>query len=309
MKSTFEFISPFHNQHYLLTKFELELFLQKHGLDVSVTHGQMEVFQTAFVHRSYTKSSYTPEQLAAHCLQEDELDLFDVSFERLEFLGDSVISLVVTDILYLEYPFEPEGVLSQKRMNMVSNQTLASISRKCNLSKWLIVSRFFLEKEHMAGERIHACILESFVGACYLIFGYEKTRQFIFNLYEKYSYVEVTNYKQIFQEKIMKQVKTIPMYRIIESISEVKFTVEVYVQTYGSHSASPSASASNSVTTTVDVFKQFTRESELFSSIQADIEAQRSQCYVFGIGVSNETRKKAEQAACENILKKLMELS
>jgi dsRNA-specific ribonuclease len=293
--SFYECAGPYHNQHKLLTKEDLERFFADHGMEVSISDADLQIFQTAFVHRSYCKTAYSQEILAQYTKREYDLDLFPESFERLEFLGDSVISLAVTDFLLSKYPTENEGFLTKKRIDMVTNQTQSMFCRQMNLVQWIIQAKYLAEKkDSFSTHRLYACVFESFVGACYTAFGFFFAKNFILNVYDKYPYTVTINYKQLFQEKIMKCVKVFPSYVLVENLTDVKFTVHVYVYTITKEAS----------TETIDVFKTFLTFDSIIDAIKADIESNRAKAYFFGIATSTDKRKNADQEACKEILEK-----
>lgn len=99
--------------------------------------------------------------------------------ERLEFLGDAVLEIVVSEYLYLNYPEEPEGVLTRKRASMVCEPTLAMCAREIELGSYLQMGR----GEEVTGGRerdsITSDALEALIGAIYLDGGFESAREFI----------------------------------------------------------------------------------------------------------------------------------
>ncbi len=122
-----------------------------------------ELLKLAFVHKSYINEETDQE----HCN------------ERLEFLGDAVLELVVTDFLFQNYPDQPEGALTNWRSALVKGKNLAKVARVLELGDYLWLSR----GEDMSGGRdkdyILANTVESFIGAIYLDKGYEVARKFI----------------------------------------------------------------------------------------------------------------------------------
>ncbi|MBI3335607.1 MAG: ribonuclease III [Candidatus Portnoybacteria bacterium] len=143
------------------------------------------------------------------------------SNERLEFLGDAVLELAITEYFYNTFTTQPEGVLTQWRSIAVNTKNLADAARKLRIEEYIFLSK----GEKIAGgfkkERILANVLEALIGSCYLDQGYEKTKKFIGNAilsiipdllkaYREY------NPKGILQEKIQAQKKVTPEYRILE---------------------------------------------------------------------------------------------
>ena len=130
------------------------------------------------------------------------------SNERLEFLGDSVLGMVVAEYLYSAFPQQPEGELTKMRANMVCEQALARVADNLNLGKYLLLGH----GEEQTGGRKRASILadavESVIAACFLDGGMAVAKAFI----EKFvlcntSGTEVQNvdYKTALQELIQQK--------------------------------------------------------------------------------------------------------
>lgn len=128
-----------------------------------------QLYKMAFTHSSYA---------TIHGL--------DYNYERLEYLGDSVLSLIVTDYLYKKYPKSGEGDLTKKRSNYVCQNALIYYSQKLKLKEYLRVSA---EESNLTKNEvlsITADIFESFLGAIFLDQGMEFARKFISDSIFKY---------------------------------------------------------------------------------------------------------------------------
>lgn len=130
-------------------------------LDISFT--DKNLLMQAFVHRSY--------------LNENPKFSLDHN-ERLEFLGDAVLELVVTDFLYRTYP-NPEGELTSWRAALVNAKMLATIAQRLRLNDYLLLSRGEAKDTGKARQVILANVMEALLGALYLDKGYGATDQFI----------------------------------------------------------------------------------------------------------------------------------
>lgn len=99
--------------------------------------------------------------------------------ERLEFLGDAVLELIVTEFLFEKFPNEPEGKMTKLRSALVSGASLALVAKKLNLGEFLFLSK----GEEVSGGRkknpILANLMEALIGALYLDLGMEKVHEFI----------------------------------------------------------------------------------------------------------------------------------
>lgn len=160
---------------------------------------------SAFCHRSFLNEVKAPFS----------------SYETLEFLGDAVLSLVVSEYLYSFFREKKEGELSYLRAFLVNKNQLAECAKKLGFDKYLLLS----EGEELAGGRkktsILADIFESFLGALYLDKGYKMCKKFveeylILELLEKIQKEEVKDAKTILQEKMQKLLGLTPVYKTLK---------------------------------------------------------------------------------------------
>ncbi len=142
--------------------------------------------------------------------------------ERLEFLGDAVLELVVTEYLYKNYP-NPEGELTNWRAALVNGEMLAKIAKKIGAEEYLLMSKGEAKDTGRARQYLLANAFEAIVGAIYLDQkeeGFQKSKEFI----EKNVLVELPEIiknklymdpKSLFQEKAQEEVGITPNYQII----------------------------------------------------------------------------------------------
>jgi len=157
--------------------------------------------------------------------------------ERLEFLGDAVLELVVTEILFSKYPNSAEGQLTSFRAALVNYQMLAEVSKVIQLEDYLLLSKGESKDMGRARDVILANAIESLIGAIYLDGGYDSAKQFIekFVMAKLEEVVEKGLYKDaksLLQEKTQASQKITPIYRVIseEGPDHKKvFTVGVYL--------------------------------------------------------------------------------
>jgi ribonuclease-3 len=180
------------------------------------------LLQQAFVHRSYL----------------NENPAFSLpSNERLEFLGDAVLGLIVAESLYHTYPDLPEGQLTRLRASLVQQRTLAQVARSLSLGEYLYLGR----GEEASGGRQRPSLLastfEALLGALYLDQGLEAARRLVLNTLkpeERLKGPEAIgkDYKSRLQEVAQAQRQTTPVYRTVAEEGpdhEKQFTVEVLV--------------------------------------------------------------------------------
>ena len=96
--------------------------------------------------------------------------------ERLEFLGDAVLELVVTEELYIKYPGKPEGELTSWRAALVNANILADVARELGFNEYLLLSQGEAKDESKARQYILANTFEAMVGALYIDQGYESCK-------------------------------------------------------------------------------------------------------------------------------------
>ncbi len=101
----------------------------------------------------------------------------DENNERLEYLGDAVLSGIVADYLFKRYPYKGEGFLTEMRSKMVNRQTLNEIAIKMGLKKITIYNR---SDNSLKVSQIFGNTLEALVGAIYLDIGYDKTKHWVY---------------------------------------------------------------------------------------------------------------------------------
>lgn len=125
---------------------------------------EAKLLEQAFTHRSY--------------LNENRVAGREHN-ERLEFLGDAVLELVVTEFLYQKYPERPEGELTAFRAALVNTQSIADAAGKLGMNEFLLLSRGESRDTGRARQIILANAFEALIGAMYLDAGYETAKDFI----------------------------------------------------------------------------------------------------------------------------------
>jgi len=140
--------------------------------------------------------------------------------ERLEFLGDAVLELVVTENLYNNYP-NPEGEMTNWRAALVNAVMLSKISNEFDLNDFVLLSRGEARDTGRARQYILANAIEALIGAIYLDQGYEPSKKFIerFVLKELPTIIEKRLYrdaKSLFQEEAQDRVGITPTYEVVE---------------------------------------------------------------------------------------------
>ncbi|MDR3559532.1 MAG: ribonuclease III [Candidatus Pacebacteria bacterium] len=191
---------------------------------LGVKFNNIELLQQAVTHRSY--------------LNEHRSYKLDHN-ERLEFLGDAVLELVVTEYLYKNFP-NPEGEMTNWRAALVNGEMLAKIAGRIGVEEYLMMSRGEAKDTGRARQYLLANAFEAITGALYLDQGdkgYEKCRDFIMknvvcelpDIIKNKLYMDP---KSRFQEEAQDKVGVTPSYRVLSEIGpdhDKKFTVGVFL--------------------------------------------------------------------------------
>lgn len=158
--------------------------------------------------------------------------------ERLEFLGDAVLSLAIAHLLMKTFPNLNEGNLSKIRAALVNEKSLASISSKLGLNLKLRVNEESKETKLNQKSRLKASVFEALIGAYFLDANYEKVYLFITQMFENLiekkaikSYLKM-DYKSDLQEKLQKKYKILPKYSLDKTQGpdhKKTFYVKVYL--------------------------------------------------------------------------------
>jgi ribonuclease-3 len=160
------------------------------------------------------------------------------SNERLEFLGDSVLNLVVTERLYEEFPELNEGELTEIRASLVCRDTLAGLASSLTLGDWLLLGRGEEANEGRANPSNLANAMEALIAALYLDQGLAKAKRFIVNqLSPELERIRAgktpPNYKALVQELIQGRSKSTPIYQLVQASGpdhRRQFTAEILVE-------------------------------------------------------------------------------
>lgn len=164
-----------------------------------------DFFRRALTHPSYTKEKDLP---------------YTENYERLEFLGDAVLKLSASDILYKKYPNYPEGDLSKIRSIIVSDSTLSKIAHEIGLCELIILAHHEAKQGLANIESVCACAFEAVLGAYYLDGKFELVVPFLQKVLTPYieevdKNFEKFNAKAILQEYTQGLTKEIPVYTLI----------------------------------------------------------------------------------------------
>ena len=157
-------------------------------------------------------------------------------FERLEFLGDAVVDLVVGEELFLRYPDATEGQLTSLRASLVSSAALAAVGRALGLPERARLGRGEEETGGRSRTGLAASLYESFIGAVYVESGFERAKTIILETlaaaFDDIAHAPMKSAKTLLQEWAQAEKLALPNYRVLEATGPEHrrdFVVEVEV--------------------------------------------------------------------------------
>jgi len=310
--------NPYNNENYEIKEHEVKDILQRYGLPPHIDN--LNLYKRAFVHKSYVKRPIIENEKQNITIVEkpdDCLPLKTKSNERLEFLGDGILEAITKFYLYRRFPKENEGFMTEKKIALVKNESIGKLAYEMKLNKWLIISKHAEEKKTRTNLKKLGCLFESFLGALYLDYnkisieddegwfknlfitgpGFQMAQLFLENIFEKHvDWVELIknddNYKNIFQVRIQKEFKITPDYIEINHSLETGYKMGVFICLgQAVHEVKPKDA--------ID-YNKFGN----FEEIQKQLVEKEKLLIFMGSG-EHKIKRKAEQMACEEALKKL----
>ncbi len=197
----------------------LSIFFRRMGWDIR----DLSLYEKALTHSSYAYEKGRPS----------------FNNERLEFLGDAVLELVISSHLYDSYPDLPEGSLTRLRSNLVCEPSLAAIAGTLKLGELLRLGKGELAGGGSRRPSLLADALEALIGAVYLDQGLERCRRQVLELYEPLfrdlqEGILRKDYKTMVQELTQAQFGITPEYRIVHESGpdhEKMFLAEIMLET------------------------------------------------------------------------------
>ena len=310
--------NPYNPLNKEITENQVKGILTTYGLP-PIVHN-MELYLRAFVHKSYTKRPHL-ENIEQGIIIVDRphdcMPLKTKSNERQEFLGDGVLELITKYILYRRFPKENEGFMTEKKIAIVKNESIGKIAYELGLHNWLIMSRNAEEKKTRTNLKKLGCLFEAFIGAIFLDFnkikvidqdgwfqnvfvtgpGFQMAQKFVENVFEHHiDWVELIknddNYKNILQVKIQKEFKVTPHYVELNVSEEDGYRMGVFL-CIGDH-------IYNMNTNNAIPYERFGN----FTAITEYLKTNETVLVFLGEG-THKIKKKAEQSACSDVIKKI----
>ncbi|MFW5991734.1 MAG: ribonuclease III [Halanaerobiaceae bacterium] len=194
--------------------------IKKFEKEIGIEFSQKKLLQRAITHKSFSN-------------EKEQYNL--KNNERLEFLGDSVLSIIISTYIFDNFPDYPEGELAKMRSVIVSEPILAIKARELNLGKYLLLGKGEEQTGGRDRDSIMADAMEALIAAVYLDRGFEFTSNYIIDLFkdtikkvEKGKYIQ--DYKTMLQEIIQKKSINPPVYLVVEETGpdhNKEFKIEV----------------------------------------------------------------------------------
>ena len=164
---------------------------------INLKFNDKDLLLKSFIHKSYNK---------------------EINNEKLEFLGDRVIGLIISKKLLNLYPNEKEGIIDKKFASLVNKKTCAKVFRSLNLKKFIKTGNSF-KTIRSADERLLSDTCEALIGAIYLDQGFVNTEKFVLNIWKDFiqdSKIIELDPKTKIQEFSLKKFKKLPIYKTIK---------------------------------------------------------------------------------------------
>ena len=197
---------PYNPSNILPNESDIRSFFDAHGLE-SVSFNNINVYRNAFVHRSYCTMKNDDFESGNERCPVGCIPLQEMSYERLEFIGDAILGSVIATYLYERYPDQAEGFLSKMRTKLVNGKMLGILSDKIGFPKFAILSKQVEEVHGRNNYKIMEDIFEAFIGAIYTdLNNYIIAEKWIVNIIEKYidfaDLIQIRDAPRFFEMKV-----------------------------------------------------------------------------------------------------------
>ncbi len=198
-----EKIMPYNSANVLIQKGDLLGILREYNVELPFNN--IDVFRRAMVHKSYcTRKNENFIEGNQDC-PEGCIPLQEESNERLEFLGDSVLSVAVASYLFERYPDENEGFLTRMRTKLVNGKMLGKLCKIVGLNKYILISKQIEENDGRHISNILEDAFEAFLAAIYLDFNFETAKEWIVGVVETHlDFSELVRENHNYKDQILK---------------------------------------------------------------------------------------------------------
>lgn len=200
---------------------ELQALLPQIEANIGYTFKDKSLLTLAFVHRSFVNEY-------RHLTEEHN--------ERLEFLGDSILGMLISEYLYKNLPDTPEGDLSYLRSRLVEASSCVSYVQALDVEKYLLLGKGERRNDGRGRETILADLFEALVGAIYLDGGLLSAKEFLFKNFSKEIEAilskPIQNWKALLQDFTQKRHQKAPIYKVISATGpehSKEFVISVFV--------------------------------------------------------------------------------
>lgn len=308
--------NPYNPNNKEITVNEVQSILTKYGVPDKVHN--FKLYRRAFIHSTYVKRpELENKELGIKISNKPDncLPLSTKSNERLEFLGDGVLELVVKYYLYRRFPKADEGFMTDTRISLIKNEHIGKIAYEMGLHKWFIISKHAEEKGIRTNVKKLGCLFEAFVGALFLDFnkvevkdehgwfenvficgpGFQIVQLFIESILEKHVDWSIlvsnnVNFKHQLQIIVQRKFQTIPSYVQLNRDYQNGYTMGVYL------------------CLNQKIYETQIENAEKYEFIQSfdtilERSSQGEKLLVYFAEGSHTNKRKAEQIACEEALK------
>ena len=167
----------------------------------------LKYYQQAFIHKSVLRFITDPE--------------LGSSYERYEFLGDSVLNLIIAKFIFEKYPDKEEGYLTRIRTKLVNGKTLAYLAKCLNLNEFLIISKNVESINGRNNDRILEDIFEAFLCSIHTDLGFKYVENFVLRVINEFidfnTIEEDNNFKDILLRKCQQSLQVNPEYQLIST--------------------------------------------------------------------------------------------
>lgn len=196
---------------------EIEGLFKLIGLEIPDSEGKQHFF-AAVTHKSF--------------LLDNEDDPFKGEYDRLEFLGDSVLKLVINELIFRKFPDYDSGQMTELSAYLLSDKTLLRIAHSLNFKS------FVRTGSRIKQDAVLSDVMEALLGACYVVFGFQRTEKLIHHYYrdlidEANANELKGNYKAALQELTQSKQLGLPAYKVVNTEGpphNPSFEVETYLK-------------------------------------------------------------------------------
>lgn len=172
---------------------------------LNIKYNDLSLYETAFTHSSFNSDANTKHH----------------DYERLEFLGDTVIGLVVAELSFKTHPNVSQGPLTKMKSTLVSTSSLSKFSRNLGFAEYIKVGCSFTSEVSKADHLLED-VFEAFVGALYLDKGFEVAKAFVASVFDEpirnYDFDSCVDYKSRLQEEMQAEHRESVSYEVIKEI-------------------------------------------------------------------------------------------